>query len=146
VTAPFPGEPENRVDALIRSYIAAPTGSKLSAITLTKAPSTCPKPFNSRKFRNKVCLYLKAVCALIAIALVHSDNRHAPILSVLLFATGVATAALLIAAHDRRFICEISVSPDPLLQVYAVVKGGEKVCRTPGSLILASKYLPSCAI
>ena len=25
-------------------------------------------------------------------------------------------------------------------------KGGEKVCRTPGSFILASKYLPSCAI
>jgi hypothetical protein len=36
---------------------------------------------------------------------------------MLLFATGVATAVLLIAAHDRPFIGEISVSPDPLLQV-----------------------------
>jgi Protein of unknown function (DUF4239) len=63
------------------------------------------------------CLYLQAICALIAIALVHSDNRLASILSMLLFATGVATAVLLIAAHDRPFIGEISVSADPLLQV-----------------------------
>jgi hypothetical protein len=63
------------------------------------------------------CLYLQAICALIAIALVHSDNRLASILSLVLFATGVATAVLLIAAHDRPFIGEISVSPDPLLQV-----------------------------
>jgi Protein of unknown function (DUF4239) len=64
-----------------------------------------------------LCLYLQAVCALIAIALVHSDNRLASILTLFLFATGVATAVLLIAAHDRPFIGEISVSPDPLLQV-----------------------------
>ena len=64
-----------------------------------------------------------AVCALIAIALVHSDNRLASILSMLLFATGVATAALLIAAHDRPFIGEISVSPDPLLQVMPQPEG-----------------------
>jgi hypothetical protein len=64
------------------------------------------------------CLYLIAVCALIAIALVHSDNRLASILSMLLFATGVATAA-----HDRPFIGEISVSPDPLLQVMPQPEG-----------------------
>jgi hypothetical protein len=64
-----------------------------------------------------VCLYLQAICALIAIALVHSDNRLASILSLFIFATGVATAVLLIAAHDRPFIGEISISPDPLLQV-----------------------------
>jgi hypothetical protein len=34
-----------------------------------------------------------------------------------LFATGVAAAVLLIAAYDRPFIGEISVGPDPLLQV-----------------------------
>jgi hypothetical protein len=64
-----------------------------------------------------ICLYVQAACALIAIAFVHSDNRLTSILNMLLFATGVATAVLLIAAHDRPFIGEISVSPDPLLQV-----------------------------
>ena len=63
------------------------------------------------------CLYLQAICALIAIALVHSDNRLTSILSMFLFATGVATAVLLIAAHDRPFVGEILVSPNPLLQV-----------------------------
>jgi hypothetical protein len=61
--------------------------------------------------------YVQAACALIAIAFVHSDNRLTSIIGMLLFATGVATAVLLIAAHDRPFIGEISVSPDPLLQV-----------------------------
>src|SRR5262249_51744667 len=37
------------------------------------------------------------ICALIAIALVHSDNGLASILSMFLFATGVATAVLLIS-------------------------------------------------
>ena len=64
-----------------------------------------------------VCLYLQAVCALIAIALVHSDNRLASMLTIFLFATGVAAAVLLIAATDQPFIGEISVSPNPLLQV-----------------------------
>jgi hypothetical protein len=59
------------------------------------------------------CLYLQAVCALIAIAFVHSDNR----LTMMLFATGAAAAVLLIAATDRPFIGEISVSPNSLLQV-----------------------------
>ncbi len=47
------------------------------------------------------CLYLQAFCALLAIALVHSDNRLASGLSMGLFATGVAASVLLIAAHDR---------------------------------------------
>jgi hypothetical protein len=34
-----------------------------------------------------------------------------------LFATGVAASVLLIAAHDRPFIGQLSVSPEPLLQV-----------------------------
>ena len=63
------------------------------------------------------CLYLQAVCALIAIAFVHSDNRLASLLTMMLFATGAAAAVLLIAATDRPFIGEISVSPNSLLQV-----------------------------
>jgi hypothetical protein len=63
------------------------------------------------------CLCLQAFCALLAIALVHSDNRLAAGLSMGLFATGVAASVLLIAAHDRPFIGQLSVSPEPLLQV-----------------------------
>jgi hypothetical protein len=63
------------------------------------------------------CLYLQAFCALLAITLVHSDNRLAAGLSMGLFATGVAASVLLIAAHDRPFIGQLSVSPEPLLQV-----------------------------
>jgi hypothetical protein len=64
-----------------------------------------------------VCLYLQAACALLAIALVHSDNRLASAITMGLFATGVAASALLIASYDRPFIGEISVGPAPLLQV-----------------------------
>jgi hypothetical protein len=62
-------------------------------------------------------LYLQAVCALVAIAMVHSDNRLASLITMGLFATGVAAAVLLIAAHDRPFLGQLSVGPAPLLQV-----------------------------
>jgi len=58
-------------------------------------------------------LILPAVCALIAIALVHSDNRLASMIAMGIFGTGV-TASI---AHDRPFTGEISVRPYPLLQV-----------------------------
>jgi hypothetical protein len=64
-----------------------------------------------------LCLYLQAVCALLAIAMVHSDNRLASAITMGIFATGVAASALLIVAHDRPFTGQISVGPDPLLQV-----------------------------
>ena len=63
------------------------------------------------------CLIAQAVCALLAIAMVHSDNRLASTISMGIFATGVAASVLLIASHDRPFTGEISVGPDPLLQV-----------------------------
>ncbi|HKX09220.1 MAG TPA: DUF4239 domain-containing protein [Stellaceae bacterium] len=63
------------------------------------------------------CLLLQAVCALFAIALVHADNRLASALSLGLFATGVAASVLLIAAHDRPFVGQLAVTPEPLLQV-----------------------------
>jgi uncharacterized MnhB-related membrane protein len=64
-----------------------------------------------------LCLFLQAVCALVAIALVHSDNRLASIIALGIFATGVAASMLLILAHDRPFTGEISIRPDALLQV-----------------------------
>ena len=55
--------------------------------------------------------------ALVAIAMVHSDNGLASIIAMGIFATGVAASMLLILAHDRPFTGEISIKPDPLLQV-----------------------------
>jgi hypothetical protein len=60
---------------------------------------------------------VQAVCALLAIAMVHSDNRLASAITMGIFATGVAASVLLIASHDRPFTGDISVQPDPLLQV-----------------------------
>jgi hypothetical protein len=62
------------------------------------------------------CMFAQAVCALVAIAMVHSDNRAAAI-AMGIFATGVAVCGLLIASHDRPFAGEIHVKPDVLLQV-----------------------------
>jgi hypothetical protein len=64
-----------------------------------------------------LCLFLQAVCALLAIAMVHSDDRLASFITMGIFATGVAASVLLIASHDRPFMGQISVRPDPLLQV-----------------------------
>ena len=64
-----------------------------------------------------VCLYLQAVCALIAIALVHSDNRATASIAMGLFATAMAACVVLIASHNEPFTGEISVSPSLLLQV-----------------------------
>jgi hypothetical protein len=63
------------------------------------------------------CLLVQAICALLAIAMVHSDSRLTARMATGIFATGVAASLLLIVAHDRPFTGEISVRPDPLLQV-----------------------------
>jgi len=60
---------------------------------------------------------LQAICALVTTAVVHSDNRLSSTIALGLFATGVAASMLLILAHDRPFTGEISIKPDPLLQV-----------------------------
>jgi hypothetical protein len=63
------------------------------------------------------CLFAQAGCTLIAIGIVHSDNRAGAAIAMWIFATGVAVSVLLIASHDRPFSGEISVKPDVLLQV-----------------------------
>ena len=63
------------------------------------------------------CLFVQAGCTLIAIAMVHCDNRGAAAIAMGIFATGVAVSVLLIVSHDRPFSGEISVKPDLLLQV-----------------------------
>lgn len=62
-------------------------------------------------------LILQAVCTLIAVAMVHIDNRGAAVIALWIFATGVAVSILLISSHDRPFSGELSVKPDLLKQV-----------------------------
>ncbi len=63
------------------------------------------------------CLLLQAMSTLIAIAMVHSDNRVTAAIAMVIFATGVALSVVLIASHNRPFSGELSVRPDLLLQV-----------------------------
>jgi hypothetical protein len=63
------------------------------------------------------CLFVQAVCALFAVALVHSGDRLASTITMGMLASGVAACVLLIASHDRPFTGQISVGPDPLLQI-----------------------------
>ena len=62
-------------------------------------------------------LLVQAACTLIAVAMVHSDNRYSTAIALWLFATGIAICLLLIASHNRPFTGEISVRPDALRQV-----------------------------
>jgi multisubunit Na+/H+ antiporter MnhB subunit len=68
-----------------------------------------------------LCLSLQAVCALLAIAMVQSDDRLTSAISMGLFGVGVAASLLLILAHDRPFSGELAVSPNPLLQVMPAI-------------------------
>jgi hypothetical protein len=70
------------------------------------------------------CLLLQAACALLAIAIVHSDNRLASTISLGVFATGVAASVLLILTHDEPFVGQVSVGPQPLLQVMPDLPSG----------------------
>jgi hypothetical protein len=62
-------------------------------------------------------ILLIGLIALIAIAMVHSDNRLTCAIALTMFATGIAASVLLIAAYTRPFTGEISVGPDLLQQI-----------------------------
>jgi hypothetical protein len=62
-------------------------------------------------------ILLQGLCVLVAIAMVHSDNRFACAITLTLFATGIALSVLLIAAYSRPFTGQTSVGPDLLRQV-----------------------------
>jgi hypothetical protein len=72
-----------------------------------------------------VGILLQALCTLVAIAMVHSDNRRTCAITLTLFATGVALSVLLIAAYSRPFTGEISVTPELLKQVIATEAKGD---------------------
>jgi hypothetical protein len=73
-----------------------------------------------------LCLWLLAVCALLGIAMVHSDDRLTSAIALGLFGIGVATSFLLILAHDRPFVGELSIRPNSLLQVMPELESGHQ--------------------
>ena len=79
-------------------------------------PRLGPEKATIRKLLRRM---LQALCTLIAIAMVHSDNRLTCGIALTLFATGIALSLLLIAAYSRPFTGEISVGPELLKQVIA---------------------------
>jgi hypothetical protein len=62
-------------------------------------------------------LLLQALCALVAIAMVHSDNRLTCLIALFIFGTGIALSVLLIAVYSQPFTGEVSVGPELLKQV-----------------------------
>ena len=58
-----------------------------------------------------------AVLTLLAIALVHSENRIATALAMAIFASAAAASITIIAAQERPFSGQFAVKPDPLLEV-----------------------------
>jgi hypothetical protein len=63
------------------------------------------------------CLAVQIIYVLLAIAMVHIDNRRASAIAMGYLRLAFAVSVLLIAAHDRPFTGQISVVPDPLLQL-----------------------------
>jgi hypothetical protein len=92
----------------ITTAVASALDARLQRILISRSQ------VNSVKWST---LFLQAVCALIAIAMVHSDNRLTSVMTMAIFATGVAASVFLILAHDRPFVGRISIGPDSLLQV-----------------------------
>jgi len=126
-TATLRGVPGVLVEALQVTLAVMPTseGQKVAQREIATALETA---LDARRQRIMIsqsqvnplkwaCMLMQAVCALIAIAIVHSDNRLAAVIALGIFATGVAASLLLILAHDRPFTGEISIKSDPLLQV-----------------------------
>ncbi len=63
------------------------------------------------------CVFTQALFLMVAIALVHADNRGASAVAIAIFTTGFAVSVLLIASHDCPFTGQISIKPDILVQV-----------------------------
>lgn len=70
-------------------------------------------------------LIIQAICTLVAIAMVHSDNRVSAALAVGLFSIATALCIMLIVAHDRPFTGPNAVQPTALLQVQPDLSGGK---------------------
>jgi hypothetical protein len=62
-------------------------------------------------------LTIQAICILLTVAMVHSDNRGSARIALGLFSTAIAVCILLLLSHDRPFTGQLSVKPAALLQV-----------------------------
>jgi hypothetical protein len=62
-------------------------------------------------------LLLQGLAALIAIAMVHSDNKLTCAIALTLFSAGIAISILLIAAYSRPFTGEVGIKPYLLEQL-----------------------------
>ena len=126
-SAPLNTTPRQLADALqlVLSLPATASGQQTAQHEITSAIEIALDARRQRiivslaevNFVKWLCVCLQAVCVLVAIAMVHSDNRAAAAIAMGIFATGVAVCELLIVSHDRPFTGEISVKPDVLLQV-----------------------------
>lgn len=128
-TAPLNTTPRPLRDAL-QIVLSLPTTSPGQQTAQREITSSIESALDARRQRIIVshtevnlvkwsCLYLQALCALLAIAFVHCDDRLSSLVAMGLFATGVSASVLLIAAHDRPFVGQIAVTPEPLLQIIA---------------------------
>ncbi len=70
-----------------------------------------------------VVLLVQAALTLLAVALIHSDNRTTNRIILTIFATGVGGAIVLIASHRRPFSGQLAVSPAVLMQVMPETDG-----------------------
>ena len=112
----------------IATAIALPTASVGQVTAQRELVAQLGAAFDARRQRilvsrggvNSVkwtALMLQAALTLVAIAMVHCDNRTAAKIALGLFSTAVAVCVVLVVAHDRPFTGQISVSPSALLQV-----------------------------
>jgi hypothetical protein len=119
--------PDQLIDALqlVLSLPAGSPGAQTAQHEITIALETALDARRQRIIVSRaevnlvkwLSLYLQAACVMLAIALVHCDDRLASLTAIFLFATGAAAAVLLIAAHDRPFIGQLAITPQPLLEI-----------------------------
>ena len=113
-TATLKATPSSLAEALQLTLALAPTsqGQQIAQREITSALENALDARRQRIIISQIevnfvkwsCLFVQAVCALLAIATVHSDNRLAATIAMGIFATGVAASVLLIASHDRPFM------------------------------------------
>jgi hypothetical protein len=125
--ADFTALPSHLIDALKTTIAvtAADDGQKMAQQEILRALQTALDARRQRIIVSQSAvssvkwagLLLQALCTLIAIAMVHSDNRLTAAIALGLFSTGVAVAILLIASYSRPFTGEVSVGPELLKQV-----------------------------
>jgi Protein of unknown function (DUF4239) len=119
--------PVHLLDALTATLALSPTGEG-QKLAQTEIVTNLEKALDARRQRiitsrstvsriKWAGLLLQALCTLVAIAMVHSDNRTTCAIALTLFATGIAMSILLIGCYSRPFTGELSVGHELLDQV-----------------------------